>query len=145
MESACFAFTILCFKMEVLSTGIRTLLVGKKWRRCPLCISIVVRVSSLFANSIKSFKFQRFSVCLWNNITSRLSATIWLCEKEIGSPSERLVFCFIWSIYQSVINKLVFTMRTSVRYPSISCAYHSGKVSLSPIVNKIAFLSHESK
>jgi hypothetical protein len=45
-------------------------------------------------------------------------------------------FVFIWSIYQSVINKLVFTILTSVLTPSISCAYQSGKVSLSPMVIK---------
>ena len=42
-------------------------------------------------------------------------------------------------MYQSVFNKLRLTIRTSVRYPSTSCTYHNGNVSLSPLVKRIAF------
>ena len=34
--------------------------------------------------------------------------------KELGIGSESCVFIFIWSMYQSVMNKLVFTIRISV-------------------------------
>ena len=42
-------------------------------------------------------------------------------------------------MYQSVFNKLKLTTLTSVLYLSTSCTYQSGKVSLSPLVNNIAF------
>ena len=40
-------------------------------------------------------------------------------------------------MYQLVFNKLKLTTRTSRRTPSTSCKNHSGKVSLSPLVNRM--------
>ncbi len=38
-------------------------------------------------------------------------------------------------MYQSVLRRLRFTMRTSLRKPSTCWMYQSGNVSLSPFVN----------
>ncbi len=40
-------------------------------------------------------------------------------------------------MYQSVLPSERFTTETSCRTPSTSCTYHSGNVSLSPLVNTI--------
>jgi len=44
-----------------------------------------------------------------------------------------------WRMYQSVLSRLRFTTRTSLRKFSTSCMYHSGNVSLSPFVNTNEF------
>ena len=41
-------------------------------------------------------------------------------------------------MYHGVLSSDRLTTRTSRRMPSTSCRYHSGKVSLSPLVNRIA-------
>src|ERR1044071_6928279 len=45
--------------------------------------------------------------------------------------------------YQSVFSSDVFAITTSRRMPSTSCAYHSGKVSLSPTVTNTPYGSTE--
>ncbi len=42
-------------------------------------------------------------------------------------------------MYHGVFSSDRLTTRTSRRTPITSCRYHSGKVSLSPLVNRIAF------
>ena len=61
------------------------------------------------------------------------------CGTVSGRGLDSLQAHFIWSMYQSVPSREVFTTRTSVRQPSISCAYQSGKVSLSPWVTSMPF------
>src|SRR5690242_15431867 len=48
-----------------------------------------------------------------------------------------------WRAYQSVFNSDVFATTTSRRMPSTSCAYHNGKVSLSPTVTSTPYGSTE--
>ena len=67
----------------------------------------------------------------------------WEAGTVSGSGLLSLQAHFIWSMYQSVPKREVFTTRTSVRTPSISWAYHSGKVSLSPWVTKRPFCPTE--
>ena len=45
--------------------------------------------------------------------------------------------------YQSVLSSDVQSTRTSLRTPSTSCAYQSGKVSLSPAVMSMPYGSTE--
>src|SRR5689334_12906754 len=45
--------------------------------------------------------------------------------------------------YQSVFSSDVFATTTSLRMPSTSCAYHSGKVSLSPTTTSTPYGSTE--
>src|SRR6185312_15025034 len=49
----------------------------------------------------------------------------------------------IWRTNQSVSRYVVTATVTSWRTPSTSCAYHRGKVSLSPLVTMIAYGSTE--
>src|ERR1051325_2725486 len=51
----------------------------------------------------------------------------------------------IWRTYQSVLRSDVLATTTSRRTPSTSCAYHSGKVSLSPTVTSTPYGSTEFK
>src|SRR5687767_1365715 len=46
-------------------------------------------------------------------------------------------------VYQSVLSSDVFATTTSRRTPSTSCAYHSGKVSLSPTTTSTPYGSTE--
>jgi len=46
-------------------------------------------------------------------------------------------------VYQSVLSSDVLATTTSLRMPSTSCAYHSGKVSLSPTVTSTPYGSTE--
>src|SRR5207237_10774509 len=46
-------------------------------------------------------------------------------------------------VYQSVFNSDVFATTTSLRTPSTSCAYQSGKVSLSPTTTSTPYGSTE--
>jgi hypothetical protein len=48
-----------------------------------------------------------------------------------------------WRVYQSVFSSEVFATTTSRRTPSTSCAYQSGKVSLSPTVISTPYGSTE--
>src|SRR6478752_7471050 len=48
-----------------------------------------------------------------------------------------------WRVYQSVLSSDVLATTTSLRIPSTSCAYHSGKVSLSPTVTSTPYGSTE--
>src|SRR6185312_11468319 len=63
----------------------------------------------------------------------------------IGSGADLYVLLFISSIYQSDPSRLKLHTRISVRIPSTSCAYHKGKVSLSPLQKRIAFGGHDSR
>src|SRR6185312_10899875 len=49
----------------------------------------------------------------------------------------------IWRTYQSVLRSDVLATTTSLRMPSTSCAYQSGKVSLSPTVISTPYGSTE--
>src|SRR5690348_9792096 len=49
-----------------------------------------------------------------------------------------------WRTYQSVLSNDVQSTSTSLRTPSTSCAYQSGKVSLSPAVMRMPYGSTES-
>src|SRR3954471_10143765 len=49
----------------------------------------------------------------------------------------------IWRTYQSVLSRDVFATTTYRRMPSTSCAYQSGKVSLSPTVTSTPYGSTE--
>src|SRR3954462_8783116 len=49
----------------------------------------------------------------------------------------------IWRAYHSVLSSDVFATTTSRRMPSTSCAYQSGKVSLSPTVTSTPYGSTE--
>src|SRR5678816_4797423 len=49
----------------------------------------------------------------------------------------------IWRVYQSVLSSDVLATTTSRRTPSTSCAYQSGKVSLSPTVTSTPYGSTE--
>src|SRR5687767_9441521 len=46
-------------------------------------------------------------------------------------------------VYQSVLSREVFATTTSLRTPSTSCAYHNGKVSLSPTTTSTPYGSTE--
>src|SRR6478752_1659895 len=48
-----------------------------------------------------------------------------------------------WRVYQSVLSSDVLATTTSLRIPSTSCAYQSGKVSLSPTVTSTPYGSTE--
>src|SRR5687768_10572227 len=48
-----------------------------------------------------------------------------------------------WRVYQSVLSSDVFATTTSLRTPSTSCAYQSGKVSLSPTTTSTPYGSTE--
>jgi L-asparagine transporter-like permease len=63
--------------------------------------------------------------------------------KEIGSGSASYMFCFHLVDIPIRHKRLVFTILISVLTCSISCAYHSGNVSLSPIVNRMALGAQE--
>jgi hypothetical protein len=54
-----------------------------------------------------------------------------------------LLFCFHLVDIPTRHKRLVFTILISVLTCSISCAYHSGNVSLSPIVNRMALGAQE--
>ena len=58
-------------------------------------------------------------------------------------PAQRMASQRIWSTYHSILKSIMLTIRTSSRTPSTSWTYHSGKVSLSPTVKRMASRSQE--
>ena len=63
-----------------------------------------------------------------------------LSSIEIGSGADSRDAWFLSCLmYHGVCRSDRFATRTSVRSRSTSCKYHSGKVSLSPLVNRMPF------